>query len=99
MRLIRRLMIAVVLLLVLVLGLLFTLQNSVPVPIDLLVVQLTERPLAVWVLTAFALGGFLGVLVSSVALIRLQSSRARLRRRLERLEKSTAPASTMPVVQ
>lgn len=97
MRLIRRLAMAAILVLVLVLGLLFTLQNSVPVPIDLLVIQLTERPLAVWVLIAFALGGFLGILVSSFAIVRLQSSRARLKRRLERLEKSAAPA-TLPVV-
>jgi lipopolysaccharide assembly protein A len=87
MRWIRRLLVIAVLLLVLVFGLLFALQNGASVPLDVLVAQLAERPLAVWLLIFFALGGVAGMLASSVALIKLQASRFRLRRRLETCEK------------
>lgn len=87
MRWIRRALIALLLLLVLIFGLLFSLQNAQSVPLDLLALQLRDRPLAVWLLVAFALGGFTGMLASSVALIRLQANRYRLRRRLEICEK------------
>jgi len=87
MRWIRRALIALLLLVVLIFGLLFSLQNAQGVPLDLLALQLHERPLAVWLLAAFALGGFAGMLASSVALIRLQANRYRLRRRLEHCER------------
>lgn len=96
MRWIRRLLSALLLLLVLVFGLLFSLQNAQVVPLDLLAMQLRERPLAVWVLAAFALGGFAGLLASSVALVRLQASRYRLRRRLESCEKELTALKTTP---
>ena len=87
MRWVQRLLIAILLLLVLVFGLLFSLQNAQSVPLDLLALQLRERPLAVWLLAAFALGGLAGLLAGSVALIKLQANRYRLRRRLENCER------------
>ncbi len=87
MRWIRRILVVVVLLLVLIFGLLFSLQNAQSVPLDLLVLQLQARPIAVWLLATFAFGGIVGLLVSSVALLQLQVSRYRLRRRLENCEK------------
>lgn len=97
MRWIRRLLVIIVLLLVLAFGLLFSLQNGARVPLDLLVAQLQERPLAVWLLVAFALGGVAGMVVSSVALVRLQASRFRLRRRLEACEKELSGLKTAPL--
>lgn len=90
MRWLLRLLILILLLLVLAFGLLFSVQNAQGVPLDLLALQLRERPLAVWLLAAFALGGFAGMLASSVALIRLQTNRYRLRRRLEQCERELA---------
>jgi putative membrane protein len=95
MRWLRRLVAIIVLLLVLAFGLLFSLQNTAPVPLDLLVAQLNARPLAVWLLLAFAVGGLLGVLVGSAALIRLQTSRFRLRRRLETCEKELSELKSL----
>lgn len=97
MRWIGRVLVIIVLLLVLAFGLLFSLQNGTRVPLDLLVAQLQERPLAVWLLVAFALGGVIGMVVSSVALIRLQASRFRLRRRLETLEKELSGLKGAPL--
>jgi putative membrane protein len=87
MRGIRRLLIVAVLLLVLIAGLLFALQNAATVPLDLLVVELAEQPLVVWLYLSFACGGLAGMLVSSVALVRLQAGRVRLKQRLASCEK------------
>ena len=87
MRSIRRILIALLLVLVLVFGLLFSVSNTQSVPIDLLVLHLSERPLAVWLFVAFALGGVAGMLAGSIALLRLQANRYRLRRRLENCER------------
>ena len=87
MRWIRRALIAILLLLVLAFGLLFSLQNVQSVPLDLIALQLHERPLAVWLLAAFALGGLAGLAAGSLALVKLQANRYRLRRRLETCER------------
>lgn len=97
MRWIQRLLVVVVLLLVLIFGLLFSLQNSQSVPLDLLVLQLQARPIAVWLLATFAFGGLIGLLVGSVALLRLQASRYRLRRRLESCERELSELKSTPL--
>jgi lipopolysaccharide assembly protein A len=87
MRWIRRALIAILLMLVLIFGLLFSLQNEQSVPLDLVALQLSERPLAVWLLAAFVLGGLAGLVAGSLALLKLQANRYRLRRRLEACER------------
>ena len=87
MRWVRRAVVAIVLLLVLAFGLLFSLQNAQGVPLDLLAVQLRERPLAVWLLAAFVLGGLAGLAAGAFALVKLQANRYRLRKRLETCER------------
>lgn len=93
MRWVRRLLAVAILLLILLFGLLFALQNPAEVPIDLLVLQLSPRPLATWLIIAFVLGGIAGLGAGSFALVRLQASRARLRRRLEKLEQRPLPST------
>ncbi len=97
MRWIRRVLVVVLLLLVLIFGLLVSLQNAQSVPLDLLIFQLQARPIAVWLLATFALGGVLGLLVGSVALLRSQASRYRLRRRLENCEKALSELKSTPI--
>ena len=63
-------------------GVLFALQNKVPVPLDLLVYTFEPKSLALWVLAAFALGGLLGLLISSVIMVRMQASLGSSRRQL-----------------
>lgn len=89
---VRRLLLLVLLLLVLVLGVLFSLQNGTPVPLDLLVIQLPALPVASWLLIAFGLGGLIGMGLSSIAVVSLRASRARLQRRLDQREKDLAQA-------
>ena len=63
-------------------GVLFALQNKVPVPLDLLVYTFEPKSLALWVLAAFALGGLLGMLISSVIMVRMQASLGSSKRQL-----------------
>lgn len=88
----RRLLLVLLLLLVLVFGMLFSLQNNTPVPLDLFAVQLSAQPVAMWLLAAFALGGLIGMVFSSVAVVRLRASRARLQRKLDQREKDLLQA-------
>ena len=67
-------------------GVLFALQNPEPIALDILVMKLPERSLALWVLAALALGGLLGLLLSSLALLRLRARLAATRRQLARAQ-------------
>jgi uncharacterized membrane protein YciS (DUF1049 family) len=81
-------------------GVLFALQNKVPVPLDLLVYTFEPKSLALWVLAAFALGGLLGLLISSVIMVRMQASLgsskrqlAKARTEVDKLRSSTVDAA------
>lgn len=63
-------------------GVLFALQNPEPVPLDVLVMTLPPRSLALWVLGALAIGGLSGVLLSSFAVLRLRTRLIAARRQI-----------------
>jgi putative membrane protein len=63
-------------------GVLFALQNPDPVPLDILFMKLPPRSLALWVLAALAIGGLLGLALSSFAMLRLRARLATARRQL-----------------
>ena len=65
-------------------GVLFALQNEMPVPLDLLIVSFEPRSLALWLLIAFALGGLLGMLMSSALVLRTRTALASANRQLAR---------------
>ena len=77
------------------LGMLFALQNKVPVPLDVLIYTFEPRSLALWVLLAFALGGIAGLLFSSLITLRQRARLASARRQLARnrveMERLRAP--------
>lgn len=88
MRFLKRLIAFLLLALVLIFGMLFAVQNTSTVPLDLLIVQFEEQRVSIWLLLAFVLGGLIGVLVSSVAIVRLKSQLMLLNRKLEKSEKA-----------
>ena len=67
-------------------GVLFALQNETPVPLDVLIFSFEPRSLALWVLGAFAVGGLLGMALSSALNLRQRASLRAYRRRLERAQ-------------
>lgn len=73
MRFLKRLIVVLLMLLVILVGILFTLHNMTPVNIDLIFFTLPEASLSLWLLGAFALGGFAGILLSSVMLFSLKT--------------------------
>ena len=63
-------------------GVLFAIQNPEAVPLDVLVITLPPRSIALWVLGALTLGGVLGVLLSSLAVLRLRTRLIAARRQI-----------------
>jgi len=84
MKLLRNLLTIAVLIAMVAIGVLFALQNKAPVPLDLLVYTFEPQSLALWVLGAFAIGGVLGMLVSSVLLVKTRAALGSSRRQLEK---------------
>ena len=88
MRFLRNLLTFLLLCGVLLVGMSFAVQNTVPVPLDLLFIQLAERSLALWVLLAFAVGGVIGMLTNIGLVLRLRASLMGANRRLRVAEKA-----------
>ncbi|MCB1706654.1 MAG: LapA family protein [Halioglobus sp.] len=84
MKQLRKLLTVIVILAMLVLSMLFAAQNEVSVPLNVLVYTFSPQSLAVWVLVAFALGGVVGMIVSSVILVRTRASLSACRKQLDR---------------
>ncbi len=92
MKLIKNLLLFIIALAMLVLGALFAAQNTAAVPLDLLVVYLPERSVALWVLLAFAIGGVIGMLTNIGLVLRLRTALLKSNRQLARLEQAAQPA-------
>jgi len=84
MKFLRRLLTVAVVLAMVAAGVLFALQNKAPVPLDLLVYSFPPQSLALWVLSAFALGGLTGLIVSSVLMVRMRASLGASKRQLDK---------------
>jgi len=84
MKLLRNLLTVLIVLATLVAGVLFALQNKIPVPLDLLFYTFAPQSIALWILVAFALGGLLGMIVSAAILVRTRASLGSCRRQLDR---------------
>ena len=82
----RNLLAVAIALVMVAVGVLFALQNPEPIALDILVMKLPARSLALWVLAALALGGLLGLLLSSLVVLRLRAGLASTRRQLARAQ-------------
>ena len=87
MQLIKRIIAFLVLLVVLAFGMLFSIQNEARAPLDILIAQLPEQKVAFWVLLAFALGGVIGMLISTLTILKLKSDLMLLKRKKDRNDK------------
>ena len=87
MLLLKRITVVLLLLAILLIGMLFSIQNSATAPLDLLVIQLSEQKVALWVLLAFAIGGIVGMLISALTIVRLKGDLMLLRRKLAKSDK------------
>ena len=85
MKFFRKLLTVVIVLIMVGVGVLFALQNKAPVPLDMLLYTFEPQSLALWVLGAFALGGVLGMVVSSVILVRMRATLSSSKRQLDKV--------------
>ena len=90
MKLLRNILTVLFLLAMIIVGVLFALQNKSPVPLDLLVYTFEPKSLALWVLGAFSLGGALGMIVSSFILVRTRASLGSSKRQLDKTRKEVS---------
>ena len=90
MKFLNRLLVLLFALAVLALGILFAVENTATVPLNLLVIQLSERSIALWILLAFASGGVLGMLTNISLVWRLRTGLLRARRQLQRQAQESA---------
>jgi len=84
MQLLQKLVSLLLILGTLLIGMLFALQNTDTVALDLLLIQLPERSVALWVLLAFSVGAILGMAASSGIVLRLRKDLFTLRSQLQR---------------
>lgn len=97
----KTLLAAVIGLVILAVGILFTVHNTEPVAIDLVFVQLPELSLSLWLIIAFLCGGLLGLLLSSLTIVTLRTRLRRAQRKIsagrQEIEKLRAAALKEPV--
>lgn len=87
----RKLIALLIIITMLVVGVLFAVQNTQTVPLDLLVISLPERSVALWVLLGFAAGAVIGMLASAGIVLKLRknlfTARGQLQRKSAELDK------------
>jgi putative membrane protein len=82
MNLLRKILTVFLILATVAVGVLFALQNTALVPLDVLVYRFEARSLALWVLLAFAVGGVSGMLTFTGIVVRQSGSLRSVNRQL-----------------
>ena len=85
---VRQIFLTVLALLLVLFGMLFTLNNQQPVALDFLVYRTPAYSLALWLVLSVILGGILGVVATSFSMLKSRLARRRTERQLKRSEKS-----------
>lgn len=87
MRFIKTLIIALLFLCVMMVGVTFSIHNTEKVVIDLVFVQLPEASLSLWLIAAFLVGGFLGVILSVFTVFALKARLGSAKRKMTTAQK------------
>ncbi len=78
-------------------GVMFALQNTTRVPLDLLFIQFPDQPLSIWLLATLAVGVFTGLLAGTLITVRLWARVGVLRRQKQRLSTEVDRLRTLGV--
>ena len=74
-------------LLFLFVGVMFTINNTQMVAVDLVLIKLPEASLSLWLVATFILGGILGMAISVVSILLLRTRLRAERRRVSNAQK------------
>lgn len=74
-------------LLFLFVGVMFTINNTQMVTVDLVLIKLPEASLSLWLVATFILGGILGMAISVVSILLLRTRLRAERRRVSNAQK------------
>jgi len=70
------------------LALVFSLNNQMAVPLNFLVFETRPHGVAIWIILAFVLGALMGVLMATLATVKVKVSRRSLQKKLARTEQT-----------
>lgn len=87
MRILKAILLFIIAVLVFMVSLAFITHNQTPVTVDLLLIRLPEATLAIWLISFFVLGGLVGLIVSSLLILREKQARIRVEKRLRTTSK------------
>ncbi|MEH6444601.1 MAG: LapA family protein [Oceanospirillaceae bacterium] len=90
MRWLKMLLVLIICILVLLVGVLFTIHNTDKVAIDLIFVQLPQASLSLWLIAFFVAGGILGTILSTFAILGLKTKLNISRRKEQAVSKELA---------
>lgn len=72
---------------ILMVGIMFTIHNTQKVSIDLVFLTLPEASVSLWLIAAFVLGGLLGFMLSTIAVVSLKARLMGSRRKINSTSK------------
>ncbi len=94
MGLLKKILFILFLLALVVFGAVFAIENDARVPLDLLIVELPELRVSVWLVLSFIVGGIAGLVVCGLKLLQLQAQYQGVCRKLAKSEKELTQLKT-----
>ncbi|OZB16839.1 MAG: hypothetical protein B7X58_04880 [Marinobacter sp. 34-60-7] len=84
----QKILITLLVLVLILLALVFSLNNQMAVSLNFLLFETQPHGVAVWIIMAFVIGALVGILFTTLATVRTSVSRRTLKKRLERAEQA-----------
>ncbi|MFL1466028.1 LapA family protein [Marinobacter sp. DUT-3] len=84
----QKILIVLLVLFLVLLALVFSLNNQMAVSLNFLVFETQPHGVAVWIIMSFVIGALIGVLITMLATFRTSVSRRNLQKRLARTEQA-----------
>ncbi|EON90926.1 membrane protein [Marinobacter lipolyticus SM19] len=84
----QKILIVLLILFLVLLALVFSLNNQMAVSLNFLIFETQPHGVAVWIIMSFVIGALLGVLITMLATFRTSVSRRNLEKRLARTEQA-----------
>lgn len=84
----QKILITLLVLILILLALVFSLNNQMAVSLNFLLFETQPHGVAVWIIMSFVIGALVGILFTTLATVRTSVSRRTLKKRLERAEQA-----------